>query len=71
MKRLPYYVLVTRTGVKGGDESLEYEDDGEKDGKDARKENNDRDAKEDLKFALPPTLTLDISRAMLFDANRA
>jgi hypothetical protein len=62
---------VTRTGVKGGDESLEYEDDGEKDGKDARKENNDRNAEEDLKFALPPTLALNITWAMFFDANGA
>lgn len=62
---------MTRTGVKGGDESLEYEDDGKKDGKDARKENNDRNAKEDLKFALPPTLAFNITRAMFFDANRA
>ena len=48
---------MTRAGVEGGDESLEYGDGGEKDGKDARKENNDRDAKKDLKFALPPTMT--------------
>lgn len=66
-----YYVLVARTGVKGGDESLEYEDGGEKDSKDARKEKKDRDAKEDLKFALPPMVTLNIFRAMFFDANRA
>jgi hypothetical protein len=61
--------LVTRTGVKGGDKSLEYEDGGEEDGKDARKENNDRDANKDLKFALPPAMALNISRAMFFDAN--
>jgi len=60
---------VTRTGVKGGDESLEYEDGGEEDGKDARKENNDRHAKKDLKFTLPPAMALDISRAMFFDTN--
>lgn len=62
---------MTRTRVKDGDESLEYKDDGEQDGKDTRKENNDRNAKKNLKFALPPTLTLNISRAMFFDANRA
>jgi hypothetical protein len=60
---------VTRTGVKGGDESLEYEDGGEEDGKDARKENNDRNANKDLKFTLPPTMALNISRAKTFDAN--
>jgi hypothetical protein len=52
---LPYYV--TRTDVKGGDESLEYEDGGKKDDKDARKENDNRNAKKDLKFAHPPTTT--------------
>jgi hypothetical protein len=60
---------VTRTGVKRGDESLEYEDGGEEDGKDACKENNNRDADKDLKFTLPPTMALNISRAMFFDAN--
>ena len=68
---MPYYVLVTGTGVKGGDERLEYEDGGEKDGKNARKESNDRNAKKDFKFALPPRVTLNIFRAMFFDANRA
>ncbi len=57
---------MTRTGVKGRDESLEYEDGGEKDGKDTRKENDDRNAKKDLKFVLPPTMTLNISRAVFF-----
>jgi hypothetical protein len=70
-KTIPYYVLVTRTGIKRGDESLEYEDGGEEDGKDARKESNDRNTKKDLKFALPPAMALDIARAMFFDANRA
>ena len=55
--------------MKGGVGSLGYEDGGEKDGKDARKENNDRNAKKDLKFALPPAMALDIFRAMFFDAN--
>jgi hypothetical protein len=66
IKRLPYYVLVTRTGVKGRDESLGYEDCGEKDSKDTRKENDNRNAKKDLKFALPSTMTLNISRAVFF-----
>jgi hypothetical protein len=57
---------VTRTGVKGGDESHKYEDGDEKDGKGARKENNDRNTKKDLKTALPLTMTLNISRAMFF-----
>lgn len=61
--------MLTGTGVKDGDESLDYEDSGEEDSKDARKENNDRDTKKDLKFALPPTMTLDIFPAMFFDAN--
>ena len=60
---------MTRTSVKGGDGSLAYEDGGEKDGKDARNENNDRNAKKDLKIALPLTMTLNISRAAFFDAN--
>jgi hypothetical protein len=60
---------VTRTSVKGGDEILEYEDGGEKDGKDSRKENIDKNAKEDLEFSLPPTKTLNISRAIFFDRN--
>ena len=61
--------MLTGTGVKDGDESLDYEDGGEEDGKDARKENNDRDAKKDFKFALPPTMSFDIFPAMFFDAN--
>ena len=60
---------MTRTGVKGGDEILEYEDGGEKDDKDVRKENDNRNARKDLKFTLPPSLTLNISRAVFFDAN--
>jgi hypothetical protein len=66
---MPYCGLVTRTGVKGRNESVEYEDGGEKDGKDAREENNDRNAKKDLKFTLPATMTLNISRVVFFDAN--
>jgi hypothetical protein len=60
---------VTRASVKGGDESLEYEDGGDEDGKDARKKNNDRNAKKYLKFALPPTMSFNIFRAMFLDAN--
>jgi hypothetical protein len=55
--------------MKGGVGSLGYEDGGEKDGKDARNENDDRNAKKYLKFTLPLTMTLNISRAALFDAN--
>ena len=63
---MPYYV--TRTGVEAGDESPEYEDGGEKD-KDARKKNDNRNTRKDLKFALPPTMTLNIFQAVFFDAN--
>ena len=60
---------MARAGVKGGDKSLEYEDGGEKESKDARKEGNYGDANKNLKFALPPTSALNITRAMIFDAN--
>jgi hypothetical protein len=39
---------VARTGVKKGDEGFEYEDGGEKDDKDARKEGNDGNANKKL-----------------------
>jgi hypothetical protein len=68
-KRWPYNVFVARTGVKGGNKSLEYEDGGEEDSKDARKESNDGNANESLQFALPPPMALNITRAIIFDAN--
>lgn len=45
---------MARTGIKSGDKSLEYEDDGEKDSKKARKESDDGNAKENLELAFPP-----------------
>ncbi len=69
IKQQSYDVLVARTGVKGGDESLEYEDGGEEDSQDARKEKNDGNATKDLEFAFPPTIALSVSRAIFFDAN--
>jgi hypothetical protein len=59
------------TSVKGGYESFQYEDGSEEDGKNARKKRNDRNATKDLKFALPPTMALNIFRAMFFDPHRA
>ena len=48
IKRQPYDVFVARAGVEGGDKSLEYEDGGEEDSKDARKEGNDGNANKNL-----------------------
>jgi len=45
---------MARTGVKSGDKSLEYEDGGEKDSKEAHKKSDDRNANENLEFVLPP-----------------
>lgn len=64
-----YCILMTRTDVQGGDGSLEYENGGENDDNDVRKEHYDSNAKEDIKFTLPQTMTLNISRAMFFEAN--
>lgn len=67
---MAYDVFLARTGVKGGDKGLEYEDGREEDSKDDHKEDDDGDANKNLKFALPPTMPLNIiTWAMIFDAN--
>jgi hypothetical protein len=68
-KTMAYNVFVARTSVKGGDKGLEYEDGGEEDSEDDHKEDDNRNANKNLKFALPPTMPLNITRAMIFDAN--
>lgn len=45
---------MTRSGVKSGDKSFEYEDGGEKDSKKARKKSDDGNANKNLELAFPP-----------------
>jgi hypothetical protein len=45
---------MSRSGVKSGDKSLEYEDGGEKDSKKACKKSDDGNANENLELAFPP-----------------
>jgi hypothetical protein len=68
-KSLPYDVFVARTSVKSGDKSLEYEDGGEKEGKETRKNGNDGDTNKHLEFAFPPEMAFGIIRAMIFHAD--
>jgi hypothetical protein len=60
---------VTWTGVKISDKSFDYENGGEKDGKEGRKKGNDGNTRKNLEFAFPPTMAFGIFLAMIFHAN--
>lgn len=60
---------MARASIKSSYESFQYEDGGKEDGENARKEGNDGNAYENLEFAFPPGLTLDVTRAMVLDTN--
>ena len=60
---------MARTGIESSYESFQYEDGGKEDGENGRKQGDDRNAYENLEFAFPPGMTLDVTRAMVFYTN--
>jgi len=60
---------MTRTSIKSSYESFEYEDGRKEDCENTGEQGNDGNAYENLEFALPPGISLGVTRAMMFDTN--